>query len=90
MNYAWALPALGVGLALVATQIRVSRAALSNLSLIHIAVDELKPKYLCGPGTVPPSAMEGSSRVIRDLRFAVLRFSLREESATKPDHGQEA
>jgi len=88
MMNAWALSALWVGL--VATQIPVSGTVLSNLSLIHTAVEPLKPKYLRGSGRVPHGAMEGLSRVIRDLRFVVRRLSLPEESATKPDHRQEA
>jgi hypothetical protein len=92
MANAWTLPALGVGL--VATQIPVSRAVFCNLSLLHIAVEKLKPKYLSGSGTVPlqraPSAMEGLKRALSDLHFAVRSHSLREESATKPGHGQEA
>jgi hypothetical protein len=60
MANAWTLPALGVGL--VATQIPVSRAVLCNLSLIHIAVEKLKPKYLSGSSTVPPSVPPARSQ----------------------------
>lgn len=73
-------------------QIPVSRAVLTNLSFIDIAVEELKPKYLRGSGMVPESALEGLNRVIRDLRSAVrgLGLSLHQEPDLNPNQEREA
>jgi len=48
--------------------IPATRAVLTNLSFIDIAIEELNPRHMRGCGAVPEGAIEGLNRVIRDLR----------------------
>jgi len=57
-------------------EIPATRAALTSLSFIDIAVEELTPRHLRGCGAVPESAIEGLNRVIRDLRYVTRGMEL--------------
>jgi hypothetical protein len=50
--------------------IPASRAVLINLNYIGIAIEELKPRYMRGAGTVPEGAVDELNRVVSDLRVA--------------------
>jgi hypothetical protein len=51
-------------------EIPASRAVLINLNYIGIAIEELKPRYMRGAGSVPDDAIEELNRVVHDLRTA--------------------
>ncbi|MGA9060202.1 MAG: hypothetical protein WB341_00920 [Terracidiphilus sp.] len=69
--------------------IPATRVALTNLSFIDIAIEELNPRHLRGCGVVPEGAIEGLNRVIRDLRSVTRRMELyiRRELATRASDG---
>jgi len=52
-------------------EIPASRAILTHLAFIDIAIEELKPGYMRGSGQVPEDALEGLDGTIRDLRAVV-------------------
>ncbi len=76
-------------------EIPVSRAVLTNLSFIGIAIEELSPQYMRGCGAVPEGAIEGLNRVIRELRCAArgmerhLREQMADREAKSGDEGAE-
>lgn len=66
-------------------EIPASRAVMINLDYIGIAIEELKPRYMRGAGSVPEDAVDGLNRVVGELRAAaenMERFLLREVGVT--------
>jgi hypothetical protein len=66
-------------------RIPASRAVLINLNYIGIAIEELKPRYMRGAGSVPEDAVDGLNGVVRDLGVAaenMERYLLREFGMT--------
>jgi hypothetical protein len=66
-------------------EIPASRAVLINLNYIGIAIEELKPRYMRGAGSVPDDAIDELNRVVHDLRVAaesMERYLLRELGVT--------
>ena len=51
--------------------IPVTRAALTNLAFVDIAVEELKPSYMRGSGTVPEDAIAELNGVVHELRSLI-------------------
>ncbi len=49
-------------------EIAATHAALTSLTFIDIAIEELTPRHLRGCGAVPEGAIEGLNGVIGDLR----------------------
>jgi GTP-binding protein EngB required for normal cell division len=54
-----------------APDIPATRAALTHLSFIDIAIEELKPGYMRGTGAVPEKAVEELNGVVHELRSIV-------------------
>lgn len=65
-------------------EIPATRAALTSLSFIDIAIEELTPRHLRGCGAVPEGAIEGLNGVLRDLRSVThgMELYIRRELAT--------
>lgn len=55
--------------------IPASRAVGVNLAFIEIAIEELKPKYMRGSGTIPEEAVVGLNGVVQELNSVALRLS---------------
>jgi hypothetical protein len=73
--------------------IPASRAVLINLNYIGIAIEELKPRYMRGAGSVPEDAVDELNRVVVDLRTAaesMERYLLREPGAHPEKHEPDA
>jgi hypothetical protein len=73
--------------------IPASRAVLINLNYIGIAIEELKPRYMRGAGSVPEDAVDELNRVVVDLRTAaesMERYLLRELGAHPEKHDPDA
>ena len=49
-------------------EIPATRAALTHLAFVDIAIEELKPSYMRGSGTVPDEVAEELSGVVHELR----------------------
>ncbi len=66
-------------------EIPATRAALTSLAFIDIAIEELSPRHLRGCGAVPEGAIEGLNGVLRDLRSVTRRMEIyiRRELATR-------
>ncbi len=54
-----------------APNIPASRAVLTNLAFVDIAVEELKPSYLRGSGEVPEDAVSELNGIVHELRSMV-------------------
>lgn len=71
-------------------EIPATRAVLTNLHFIDIAIEELRPRYLKGSGAVPEDAVEGLDAVIRSLRVLandMVRSLLRDPDAKEDGSG---
>jgi GTP-binding protein EngB required for normal cell division len=64
--------------------IPATRAVLTNLAFIDIAVEELRPSYMRGSGAVPEDAVDELNGVVHELRSLVegMERYLRQELAT--------
>lgn len=64
--------------------IPATRAVLTNLAFIDIAVEELRPGYMRGSGTVPEDAVDELNGVVHELRSLVegMERYLRQELGT--------
>jgi hypothetical protein len=56
-------------------EIPVTRSVLTDLSFIDNAVEELKPRYLRGSGSIPPETVEELNQITRKLQSMVRDFS---------------
>ena len=52
-------------------EIPATRAALSHLAFVDIAIEELKPNYMRGSGPVPEDAVSELNGVVHELRSLV-------------------
>jgi hypothetical protein len=68
-------------------EIPVTRSLLTDLGFVDIAIEELKPRYMRGCGTVPEDAVEGLNRVINELRSMAgsMERYLRQELGAVPE-----
>ncbi len=66
------------------SEIPATRAALSHLAFVDIAIEELKPNYMRGSGTVPDDVAEELNGVVRELRSVTqsMERDLRQELGT--------
>ncbi|MFZ0745637.1 MAG: dynamin family protein [Terracidiphilus sp.] len=64
--------------------IRATRAALTHLAFVDIAIEELKPSYMRGSGTVPDDVVEELNGVVHELRSVAQSMEryLRQELGT--------
>ncbi|MHB1938493.1 MAG: dynamin family protein [Acidobacteriaceae bacterium] len=69
------------------SDIPATRALLSYLTFIDIAIEELKPKYMRGYGAVPEDAVDELNGVVHELRSAVdgMQGYLKQELGTNLD-----
>jgi hypothetical protein len=67
-------------------EIPVSRAVITNLGFVDIAVEELRPRYMRGSGAIPEDAIDGLNQVVDELRNLVhgIEHSIRHELEMKP------
>ncbi len=65
-------------------EIPATRSVLTHLEFIDIAVEELKPKYMRGSGTVPDDAMDELNGIVHELRSVVTSMQryIRQEFGT--------
>lgn len=65
-------------------EIPATRAALTHLAFVDIAIEELKPSYMRGSGTVPDDVAEELNGVVHELRSVALSMEryLRQELGT--------
>ncbi len=65
-------------------EVPATRAVLTHLEFIDIAVEELKPSYMRGSGMVPPDAVAGLNGVVHELRSVVhsMQQYIRQEFGT--------
>src|ERR1700728_3954123 len=52
-------------------EIRATRAVLTNLNFVDIAIEELKPHYMRGFGAVPDDAVSELNGVVHELRALI-------------------
>jgi GTP-binding protein EngB required for normal cell division len=62
-------------------QIPATRSVLTHLEFIDIAVEELKPSYMRGSGTVPADAFDELTGVVHELRSVIqsMQWYIRQE-----------
>ncbi len=68
-------------------EIPATRAVMTDLSFVDIAIEEMRPRHMLGYGAVPDDAVGELNAVIAELRSAVegLQHYMRDELGTRLD-----
>jgi hypothetical protein len=72
-------------------EIPATRAIMTDLSFVDVAIEELKPSYMLGYGVVPEDAADELNGVVDELRSMVedmQRYMRREVGANLDSHAE--